>query len=529
MIFALVILPLLAGLAAFALPSSAMRRSLLVGTALAHAALAATCWKWTPAPALGGWLALDAAGLLFLSITSGLFLVVSFYVIGYLGQEANRRATDMEEGFLFDNAPEAVFIGCLLLFLAAMTLVTVSQHFGLIWVAIEATTLASAPLIYFHRHHRSLEATWKYLLICSVGIALALLANFFLGVAATQANNGIFPMVLSDLVAHAQALQMPWLKVACLLFFVGYGTKMGLAPLHTWLPDAHSEAPSAISALLSGAVLNCAFLGLIRVQQVCVAAGLGDFGRDVWLALGLVSVVVGAVFILGQTDYKRLLAYSSVEHMGLLALGVGLGGVGAFGAMLHAVNHSLAKVMLFLLSGNILARYQTKNITQVRGLLKVAPATGLLWIVGFLAITGTPPFGLFLSKFIILKAAFDGGHVWIAIIVLAFLAVIFIGMTTAFFAMAQGEPGKMTGVQQSSPQSAGLPSRSPLDKEPVSPPTSPGLRRGSLRPRFASDEDWWQIAPPALLGLLVLWLGLAVPGKLSDVLHQIAATLGGTP
>ncbi len=346
MIFALVILPLLAGLAAFALPSSAMRRSLLVGTALAHAALAATCWKWTPAPALGGWLALDAAGLLFLSITSGLFLVVSFYVIGYLGQEANRRATDMEEGFLFDNAPEAVFIGCLLLFLAAMTLVTVSQHFGLIWVAIEATTLASAPLIYFHRHHRSLEATWKYLLICSVGIALALLANFFLGVAATQANNGIFPMVLSDLVAHAQALQMPWLKVACLLFFVGYGTKMGLAPLHTWLPDAHSEAPSAISALLSGAVLNCAFLGLIRVQQVCVAAGLGDFGRDVWLALGLVSVVVGAVFILGQTDYKRLLAYSSVEHMGLLALGVGLGGVGAFGAMLHAVNHSLAKVML---------------------------------------------------------------------------------------------------------------------------------------------------------------------------------------
>ncbi len=490
MILALVILPLLAGLAAFALPSSMMRRGLLVGTALAHTALAATCWKWTPAPALGGWLALDGAGLLFLSITSGLFLVVSVYVIGYLGQEANWRATDTEEGFFFDNAPEAVFIGCLLLFLAAMTLVTVSQHFGLIWVAIEATTLASAPLIYFHRHHRSLEATWKYLLICSVGIALALLANFFLGVAATQTNNAGFPMVLSDLVTHARALQTPWLKAACLLFFVGYGTKMGLAPLHTWLPDAHSEAPSAVSALLSGAVLNCAFLGLIRVQQVCVAAGLGDFGRDVWLALGLVSIVVGAVFILGQTDYKRLLAYSSVEHMGILALGVGLGGVGAFGAMLHAVNHSLAKVMLFLLAGNILTRYQTKNIAQVRGLLNVAPVTGLLWIVGFLAITGTPPFGLFLSKFIILKAAFDTGHVWLAIIVLVFLAVIFIGMTTAFFAMAQGEPQKQIS---------------------------------------RSNDHWWQIAPPALLGLLVLWLGLALPAKLSDVLHQIAATLGGTP
>jgi hydrogenase-4 component F len=489
MILALVILPLLAGLAAFALPRPAIRRGLLVGTALVEAVLAAVCWKWTPAPALGGWLALDAAGLLFLSITSGLFLMVSLYVVGYLGQEANRRATDPEEGFLFDNAPEAVFIGCLLLFLAAMTLVTVSQHFGLLWVGIEATTLASAPLIYFHRHHRSLEATWKYLLICSVGIALALLANFFLGVAATQTTSGGFPMVLSDLVTHARGLQTPWLKAACLLFFVGYGTKMGLAPLHTWLPDAHSEAPSAVSALLSGAVLNCAFLGLIRVQQICVAAGLGGFGRDVWIALGLISLVVSAVFILGQTDYKRLLAYSSVENMGILAVGVGLGGAGAFGAMLHAVNHSLVKAMLFLLSGNILTRYQSKNIARVRGLLVAAPSTGLLWMAGFLAITGMPPFGLFLSKFTILKAAFDGGRLWIAIVLLAFLAVIFIGMTTAFLAMAQGAPEKNV------------------------------TDRG--------HERWWQIAPPAVLGLLVLWLGLAVPERLMNVLHQIASTLGG--
>ena len=490
MIFTLVLLPLLAGLTVFVLPRPALRRGLLLGAALMHTVLTAICWKWTPNPVLGGWFALDAAGLLFLSITSGLFLMVSFYVVGYLGQEMNKRATDEEEGFLFDNAPEAVFIGCLLLFLAAMTLVTVSQHFGLIWVGIEATTLASAPLIYFHRHHRSLEATWKYLLICSVGIALALLANFFLGVAATQPDREGFPLVLSELVARAHELQTPWLKAACLLFFVGYGTKMGLAPLHTWLPDAHSEAPSAVSALLSGAVLNCAFLGLVRMQQVCVAAGLGGWAQDVWIALGLVSIVVGAVFILGQTDYKRLLAYSSVEHMGILALGVGLGGAGAFGAMLHAVNHSITKAMLFLLSGNIITRYQTKNIAHVRGLLKIAPATGLLWIAGFLAITGMPPFGLFLSKFVILKAAFDSGHAWIAIMVLGFLAVIFIGMTTVFFTMAQGEPQKQM-------------------------------------PR--NRDRWWQIAPPAVLGLLVLWLGLAVPETLNSVLRQIAATLGGTP
>jgi hydrogenase-4 component F len=492
MIPLLILIPALAGLVAFAAPSSTFRRGLLLGAAMVHAALTAWCWKRAPAAVAGGWLALDPAGLLFLSVTSGLFLMAALYAAGYLGQETSKHTTDIEEGLLFDNAPEAVFIGCLLLFLAAMTLVTLSQHFGLLWVAIEATTLASAPLIYFHRHHRSLEATWKYLLICSVGIALALLANFFLGVAATTPDGAGIPLVLSQLLTHGASLQQPgqtaWLKAACLLFFVGYGTKMGLAPLHAWLPDAHSEAPSVVSALLSGAVLNCAFLGLVRMQQVCVAAGLGEFGRDVWIALGAVSLAVGAIFILGQTDYKRLLAYSSVEHMGLLALGVGLGGAGVFGAMLHAVNHSLAKAMLFLLSGNVLARYQTKNIAQVRGLLRAAPATGLLWVAGFLAITGTPPFGPFLSKFTILKAAFDG-HAWIGVLLLAWLAVIFIGMASAFLSMAQGRPENVAA--------------------------------GSGRDR------WWQIAPPAILGLMVLWLGLNVPESLGRVLRQIAATLGG--
>jgi hydrogenase-4 component F len=202
--------------------------------------------------------------------------------------------------------------------------------------------------------------------------------------------------------------------------------------------------------------------------------------------------VVGAVFIIGQTDYKRLLAYSSVENMGIIALGVGLGSAGAFGAMLHAVNHSLAKAMLFLLSGNILARYQTKNIAQVRGLLSAAPVTGVLWVAGFLAITGTPPFGLFLSKFTILKAAIDGGRTWIGVMFLMAVGVIFVGMTTAFFGMAQGVPDK-----------------------------------GASKPM--NRDRWWQIAPPAVLGLLVLWLGLAIPGPLNNVLRQIAATLGDAP
>jgi hydrogenase-4 component F len=490
MILALLIVPTLAGLLAFALPSSKGRRGLLLAGAAAHAALTLACWRVQPAPALHGWLALDAAGLLFLSITSALFLAAALYAAGYLTRESSKHTTDMEEGFLFDNAPEAVFIGCLLLFLAAMTLVTVSQHFGLQWIAIEATTLASAPLIYFHRHHRSLEATWKYLLICSVGIALALLANFFLSVAAARSGQESHPMVLSELVAHAGELQPAWLQAAFILFLVGYGTKMGLAPLHTWLPDAHSEAPSVISALLSGALLNCAFLGIIRVQQVCVAAGRGAFAGDMLIALGLMSLLVATVFIVGQTDYKRLLAYSSVEHMGLLALGVGLGGVGVYGAMLHAVNHSLTKALLFLTAGNILARFKTKSVAQVRGVCRVAPLTGALWLTGFLAITGLPPFGMFLSKLTILRAAFGGGHVWIAVVTLALLVVIFAGMATVFLKMALGDTATAS--------------------------TEPARR-----------ERAWEIGPPLALAAMVLVLGLVIPEPLNAVLTQIAATLGG--
>ena len=224
---------------------------------------------------------------MFLTLTSLLFLASSFYAVAYLRGERDQPRADFEEGFLFSNAREASFTGCLLLFLAAMTLVTLSQHLGLLWVAVEATTLASAPLIYFHRHHRSLEATWKYLLICSVGIALALLGIFFLAVAASSPGTVRVSLVLNDLLLAAPHLNPLWLKAAFVLMLVGYGTKMGLAPFHTWLPDAHSEAPSVASALLSGALLNCAFLGILRIHQVCVASGLADFSERLLLVLGL--------------------------------------------------------------------------------------------------------------------------------------------------------------------------------------------------------------------------------------------------
>jgi hydrogenase-4 component F len=489
MIVALILTPLLAGAAAFFLRSDRTRRLLLMATAIVHAGLSAAAWGMRPLSELGGWVVLDSPEVLFLGITSLLFLIAAVYAIGYLGREGSGKRADIEEGFLFPNAPEATFTGCLLIFLATMTLVVTARHVGLMWVGVEATTLASAPLIHFHRHHRSLEAAWKYLVICSVGIAIALLGNFFLVVAAGSIGGRMSAMTVTELAAHAGELDPSWLKAAFLLLLVGYGTKMGLAPLHTWLPDAHSEAPSVVSALLSGALLNCAFLAILRVHGVCVAAGLADFSRELLMLFGFLSMAVAAIFIIGQADYKRMLAYSSVEHMGLASLGVGLGGIAGFGALLHVVNHSLAKAMLFLLAGNLLAAYRTKTAKQVTGILRMLPATGVLWLAGFFAITGTPPFGLFISELTILKGAVDMRHFAVAAAYLALLLTVFVGMARVVLRMVHGTP---TG----------------------------GAGDGARR-----REELLSVLPPAMLGIAVLALGLYVPESLRRAIQEAVLTL----
>jgi hydrogenase-4 component F len=494
MVLALVLLPAAAGVLAFLLRSDSLRRTLLVATSLAHAGIVVACLVAGGGAGPGDWLRLDALGLVFLAITSVLFLASAFYSVGYLRREGTGPRRDFEEGQLFADAPERVFVGCLLFFLAAMSLVIVSQHMGLLWVAIEATTLASAPLIYFHRHHRSLEATWKYLLICSVGIALALLGTFFLAVAASGPLQGQIPLVLGDLVASAPRLNPIWLRAALIFLLVGYGTKMGLAPLHTWLPDAHSESPSVVSALMSGALLNCAFLGILRAFQISSAAGDGAFMAKLLVVLGLLSMTFAAGLILGQADYKRMLAYSSVEHMGILALGVGLGGDGRYGALLHAVNHSLTKACLFLVAGNVLAAYRTKSALEVRGMMRMIPWSGVLWIAGFLAITGSPPFGVFLSELVILKAALDGGHPLVAAIYLALLTTIFIGMSAIVLRMAQ--PG-----DESAPASL----------------------------RAERSEAFSAVLPPLALAAAVLLLGIYVPPALRHLLSRAGDSLGMLP
>jgi len=491
MLISIVLIPLIFGLLALAMPWKAARRALLIAGALYHVVMTFSLGLFKKnAYASGAWIGLDSQGLLFLAITSALFLAVAVYTTGYLIRDSERKVRDSVEGFLFRNEPEAIFIACLLLFLASMTLVCISRDMGLLWVAVETTTLVSAPLITFHRHHRSLEATWKYLLICSVGIAVALLGNYFLAFA----GHGKIHLNLDNLVAGAGLLDQTWLKAAFLMLLVGYGTKMGMVPMHTWLPDAHSEAPSMVSALLSGALLNCAFLGILRGHTVLTAAGLGVFSGELLVFFGMLSMAVAAAFMIGQTDYKRMLAYSSIEHMGILTLGVGLGGLAGTGAMLHAVNHSITKGLLFLVSGHLLFTYGSKKTHDVRHILRTAPLTGVLWLLGFLAITGAPPFGAFLSEVTILKGMLEADRWGIAAGYLVVLGVIFIAMARIVIPMVFGLPHKDQPDGNSTVST----------KEPI-----------------------WFAVPATVMAVIILALGLYIPESVWVFLDKAAAMTGG--
>jgi hydrogenase-4 component F len=241
----------------------------------------------------------------------------------------------------------------------------------------------------------------------------------------------------------------PWLKAAFVFVLVGYGTKMGLVPMHTWLPDTHSQAPSPVSALLSGAVLNCALLGILRVYQVCLASGDAAFARGLLLGLGLASVAVACAFMVGQRDYKRQFAYSSIENMGIVAVGVGLGGAATYGAMLHTLNHSLCKAGLFFVAGNLLRVFKTSAVHEVRGALRRIPATAGLLVALCFAIGGMPPFGPFMSEFMIFRAAMGSSGALIAVPFLCCLAIGFLSLAAAAFSMVHGEPtGATDGVKE---------------------------------------------------------------------------------
>jgi hydrogenase-4 component F len=426
------ILPLVTGLAALFLPAN-MGRILLLITAFLHLQLTVMSWMGKLAPVFSDFFGASPEGLLILLVTSFIFFCISLYSFSYM------KETEM--------AHKHVFSGCMLLFLGTMSMVTLSDHPIVLWIAIEATTLVSAPLIFIHRSKEALEATWKYILICSVGIALALLGWFFITLAMDLGNIDV-PLTFSSLNSVATSLDPVWLKAGFVFVVIGFGTKMGLAPMHTWLPDAHSQAPSPASALLSGALLNCAFLGIYKVHVLMNAAGLGEFSGNVLIGLGLVSMLVGAVFIIDQPDYKRMLAYSSIKNMGIISFGVGIGGFALYGAIIHLIHHSLLKSSLFLSAGNILLGFGTKRVQRVGGLIRHLPKTFVSFFAGFVGISGLPPFGTFISEVIIIIGAFQSRRYISVGLFLFALTLVFAGAGRVFMSMSFGETSEKLKVKE---------------------------------------------------------------------------------
>jgi hydrogenase-4 component F len=384
---------------------------------------------------LGNTLFLDSLNGILLLVITGLSFLTAIYSIGYMGREKENGLPEnkVREFYFWMNA-----------FIFAMLLVSLSNNFGILWIAIEGTTLATAFLISFYKNKEAVEAGWKYIILCSLGIAFALFGIIILYFTVYhQLGHELNALNWTEIISVADNINPFLLKIAFIFILVGFGTKMGLAPLHFWLPDAHSQAPTPISALMSGVLLNCAFYAIIRVEAILNKVGIGDFGANLLMLFGILSVFVAAIFIIKQTDYKRLLAYSTMEHMGLIAFSFGINTkLAIFAGIFHLLNHAFVKGLMFFSVGSVLTAFHTKKINEVRGLLKSMPFTSAFIILGVLAITGTPPFNVFTSEFLIFSSAFESGKIWQIILIVVFLIMIFAGFIYHFFHMLMGETEK---------------------------------------------------------------------------------------
>lgn len=331
------------------------------------------------------------------------------------------------------------------LFILSMFTVAVSNNLGFMWIALEATTLATILLVAFYARPGSLEAAWKYLILCSTGIALGLIGLIFTSYAASLAGGvgALNAINWTNLLAVAPSLSPTLMKVAFAFILIGYGTKVGLAPMHTWLPDAHSSAPSPISGMLSGVLLNTALFAVFRYKALVD----GAMGASVWtntllLGFGTLTCILPAAFILVQKDYKRLLAYSSIEHMGLITFSAGLGALGLVASLIQMIGHALIKPLLFFGAGNILLRFKSTKFERVSGVVRALPYTGGMFLAGVLLLLATPPSPLFVSEYLIVSSGIAMHPALIALILFA-LAVIFAGFVRLVMPMlfARGEDG----------------------------------------------------------------------------------------
>ncbi|MHB1525516.1 MAG: proton-conducting transporter transmembrane domain-containing protein [Candidatus Dormibacteria bacterium] len=435
-----------------------------------------------PLASSGSFVYVDGLGAFFAITVAIVVFLASLGSFSYI-------ATEQRRGVLSSRRIRVYFV-VFGLFATAMMGAVETANLGLLFILVEAATLASVVMVPIEGRTEGLEAGWKYVIISSLGITIALAGTLFVFYAATGlAGSPDQHLTWAYLVAHAHQLSPVGVRLGFLLAVVGYGTKVGLAPMHTWLPDAHSEAPSPASAMLSGALLNVGMYAIIRF--VAIANGrLGPaYASHVLLVFGFLSIAVGAFFMIHRRDFKRLFAYSSVEHMGIIAVGLGFGGVlGLYGALLHTLNHSVGKAVLFLTGGTLVLAYGTRRTDRIGGALTSLPLTGGALLIGSLAIVGSPPFGLFISEFVIVRAGLSAAYPALVGLFLLLLVIVFIGFMHTTSGMAAGQPQAAV----------------------VSP--------------YQGRAERWSAAAPLLLGLCgLLLLGLWIPGWLNTLLlHSVA-------
>ncbi len=437
-----------------------------------------------PLTALGGLLRADALTAFMLTVVGAVGLTATW------GSLAPRGTT---EGRAF------VYPTLIVAFLFAMSLAVLADNLGIIWVALEATTITTAFLVGHYRTRQSLEAAWKYVVLGSVGVAIALLGIVLLYAATVEAGSPTLSWTL--LTEAGIALDPGLVKMASGLILLGFATKAGLAPMHSWLPDAHSQAPAAVSGLMSGVLLSVAFYGILRVQAITDSVIGPDLMRGLLIAGGLLSIAEAGALILRQRDLKRMLAYSSIEHMGIIALAAAIGGPLAIGAaLLHMLGHGLAKSSIFVVSGRILSVEGTVQISQLRSLLSRRSGVAIPFLAAMAALLGMPPFALFFTEVAIVIAGFQRGLGWVMALAITLLLVAFIGLARHTADMAFGSQAAAGADGQD-------------------------LRASATDAR--SDRSWHGPRVPLLVALGATAIIGFLAGPFSTLLVEAAGVLGG--
>jgi hydrogenase-4 component F len=468
-------------------------------------------------------LRVDAVSAVFLLATGFLYAAVAVYSVGYLsGAHGGQGTTRYSRRF---------WAG-LNVFAWAMLAAPLMSNLALLWAAIEITTVVSALLVAIDNTDAAAEAAWKYVLLASAGLGLALLATIFTYYAGAQVLGQSYDLGLSQLLAVAPRLPHAAVQLGFVLAVLGYGTKMGLVPVHTWLPDAHSEAPTPVSALLSGSLLAISFYAILRYYQVAEASLGPTFPRNVLLVFGVASLLLAALYLFGQRDIKRLLAYSSVEHMGILAIGVSFGAPAALaGVLLHVLAHAAAKGNAFMGAGVLVRKTGTKRISAIRGSLDLLPWSGPLLLLALLALGAMPPFGLFRSEFEIVAGGLGSGRYGAA-------AFLIIAVTVAFFGLAASAVQMLMLSAPRPSEGRASPERVPVAaavagsaaQHGSEPSTVPVAGAAQLDPGPApvrGEPSAWMVVPVAVGVLLLLLLGLHPPAELTELFGRAVTQLLG--